>query len=75
MYGWFDRASRNRGVVFLSTLLFAPSELHESGTILKHWTRTTEYVLTKCVHKLVPEIHALFCRLKITEESQNPDTT
>ena len=46
MYGRFDRASRNRGAVFLSTFLFAPPELHETGTVLKHWNRATEYVKT-----------------------------
>ena len=64
MYVRFDRASWNRGAVFLGTLLFAPPELHKTGTILKHWNRTTEYVKITCVHKLVPEMHTLLCRLK-----------
>ena len=64
MYGRFDRASRNRGAVFLSTFLFAPPELHETGIVLKHWNRATEYVKTGYVHDLVSEIYALVCRLK-----------
>ena len=65
MYGRFDRASRNRGAVFLSTFLFAPPELHETGTVLKHWNRATEYVKTGYVHDLVSEIYALVCRQKL----------
>ena len=30
-----DRASRNKGAAFLSTLSFAPSEQQKSGTVLE----------------------------------------
>ena len=65
------------GVRFFSVHFCSLPELQETGTTLKHWNRTTEYVKTKCVHELVPEIHAVVCKLKnckIAEASQNPDT-
>ena len=68
MYGRFDRASRNRGAVFLSTFCSPPPELLETGTVLKHWNRATEYVKTGYVHDLVSEIYALVCRQKIAHK-------
>ena len=64
LYGRFDRASRERGAVFLSTFLFAPPELHKTGTIRKHWNRATEYAKTGYVPEAVSEIRALVCGLK-----------
>ena len=61
MHGRLDRAPLDRGAVFLCTLLFAPPEQHESGTIRKHWNRTTEYTKTGRVQKAISEIHALVC--------------
>ena len=42
------------GVQFF--LVYTPHELHETGTIQKLWNRTTKYVKTRRVHKLVLEI-------------------
>ena len=41
-----------------------PPELHETGTIRKHWNRATIYAETKRVHKQRSEIRALECELK-----------
>ena len=41
-----------------------PPELHETGTIRKHWNRATIYAETKRVHEQLSEIHALECGLK-----------
>ena len=41
-----------------------PPELHETGTIWKHWNRATIYAETKCVHEQLTEIHMLECGLK-----------
>ena len=41
-----------------------PPELHETGTIWKHWNRATIYAETKCVHEQLTEIHVLECGLK-----------
>ena len=64
MYGCFNRTSFERGAVFWCTFLFAPPELHETGTIRKHWNRATIYVETKRVHEQLSEIRALECGLK-----------
>ena len=44
--------------------MFAPPELHETGTIRKHWKRATVYAETKRVHEQLSEICALECGLK-----------
>ena len=50
---------------FLVHFCSPPPELHETGTVLKHWNRATEYVKTGYVHDLVSEIYALVCKQKI----------
>ena len=64
----FVRAVRScfarEGCGFLSTFLFAPPELHKTGTIRKHWNRATEYAKTGYVPEAVSEIRALVCGLK-----------
>ena len=55
------------GTVFWCMFLFPPPpppELHETGTIQKHWNRATIYVKTKRVHKQLSEICTLKCGLK-----------
>ena len=64
VYRSFNRTSFERGAVFGGTFLFALHELHETGTIRKHWNRATIYAETKRVHKQLSEIHALECGLK-----------
>ena len=53
-----DRAIRNRGAVFLSASLCAPSQRPELGTIPKLFNGTTEYAKTGDVHMEPPEIQA-----------------
>ena len=64
VYGCFNRTSFERGAVFWCTFLFAPPEVHETGTIRKHWNRATIYAETKRVHEQLSEIPALECGLK-----------
>ena len=57
--------SRSRGVRFFGARFCSPPpELHETGTIRKHWNRATIYVETKRVHEQLSEICALECGLK-----------
>ena len=56
--------SCDRGAVFGGTFLFAPPELHETGTIRQHWNRATIYAETKRVLEQLSEIRALECGLK-----------
>ena len=53
------------GCGFLVHVFFLPLELHETGTIRKHWNRATIYAVTKSVHKQLSEIRALECGLKV----------
>ena len=55
---------RVRGVRFFLARFCSPPELHETGTIRKHWNRATIYAETKRVHEQLSEIHALECGLK-----------
>ena len=59
IYGWFNRTLCKRGAVFGGMFLFGPSELHETGSIQKHWNRATIYAETKRVLKHLSEIHTL----------------
>ena len=43
--------------------VFSP-EVHETGTIRKHWNRATIYAENKRVHEQLSEIPALECGLK-----------
>ena len=52
------------GCGFLGHVFVRPPELHETGTIRKHWNRATIYVETKRVHEQLSEICALECGLK-----------
>ena len=51
-------------VIPYSAFYSVPPELHETGTIRKHWNRATIYVETKRVHEQLSEICALECGLK-----------
>ena len=67
--GWFNHTSCDRGAGFGGTFLFAPPpppppELHETGTIRKHWNRATIYAETERVPEQLSEIRALECGLK-----------
>jgi len=55
---------RGGGADSLNTFLFAPPELHKTGTIRKHWNRATEYAKTRYVPEAVSEKRALVCGLK-----------
>ena len=56
---------RVRGVrFFVARFCSPPPELHETGTIRKHWNRATIYAKTKRVHEARSEIHAVVCGLK-----------
>ena len=58
-------APRARGVrFFVARFCSPPPELHETGTIRKHWNRATKYAKTRRVHKLGSGIYALVCGLK-----------
>ena len=59
MHGRFDRASPERGAVFLCTLLSTPPEQDETGTIRKHWNGTTKYAKTGLEQDAASEIHVL----------------
>ena len=50
----------------------APPELHETGTIPKHWNRATIYAETKHVPEQLSEIRALECELKIAKTQRPP---
>ena len=58
-------APRVRGVRFFVARFCSPSpELHETGTIRKHWNGATKYAKPRTVHELVSKIHVLVCGLK-----------
>ena len=61
----FIRDLPNRGMVYIRALFVAPSERHETYTILKSWNRTTEYTELALVPGPVAEIQAMECRVKI----------
>ena len=52
------------GCDFLGHVFVCPPELHETGTIQKHWNRATIYVETKRAHEQLSQICALECGLK-----------
>ena len=62
------------GAVFWCTFLFVPPELHETGTIRKHWNRATIHAETKCVKEQLSEIRPLECELKIHNVMCNMET-
>ena len=55
----------DKGAVFLSTFLSAPSQRPEPGTVGKLLNGTTEYAETGDVHAEPLEIQALVCRPKL----------
>ena len=52
------------GCSFWLHVFVGPPELHETGTIRKHWNRATIYAETKRVPEQLSEIRALECGLK-----------
>ena len=74
MYGQYDHASAKRGAVFLCTLCPppppppppppTPAEQYKTGTIRKHYNRTTEYAKTGLEQQATFKIHVLVCGLK-----------
>ena len=66
--------------VFGGTFLVArfcspPPELHETGTIRKHWNRATIYAETKRVPEQLSEIRALECGQKNCKNAKTPFAT
>ena len=64
IHGRFDLTSCDRVMLYPGMFTFARSELHETCIVQKHWNHATNYVETKCVRRIVSEIH-LVCRPKI----------
>ncbi len=60
----------DKGAVFLSTFLSAPSQRPEPGTIRNLLNRTTECAETVDVHAEQLEIQASVCRPKLRSQTE-----